>query len=763
MFQTTERANADLTFEDSRFREIYREVMGGIDCRYVQNVTTGVVRLVLIPEGMEVVSHRAHIEGREYAFGAPAWCSPWARECESLVLLRCSGDPLPSGYALGATCRDSGELRWSLVGIRTESGADFVAVVARLKASNGLVVVHTLRCIQGTQALTSETTVINDSGEVRTLELVSAVSIDGISPFAHDDALGRLWLHRARSFWSAEAQWESRSIEELGLERSWQGHAVRTERFGQVGSMPVRGWFPSAVLEDRRAGVSWGLSMEASGSWQMDVYRRGDDVAVSAGPADSDFGHWRKTLAPGEAFSAPVAYTAVCRGGLDDVCERLLKCSLARRVDGWSEGEEDLPIVFNEFCASWGEPCEASLDGLAQVLQGLGVRYFVIDAGWYADPGVSWLGSHGDWIPSAKRFPSGLASVAKKLRGKGYVPGIWLEPETVGIQAASHVREDEMLQQGGRVIKIGGRLFWDFRKPEVFDRILQQVISLVRDNDFGYVKFDYNETLGVGVDGAESPGEGLRQHIEAVEHFYRELRRALPDVVFEICSSGGHRLSPSFLNLCDMGSFSDAHESDCISLIAAAQHRLVHPRQLQIWAVLRPEFSCDETRRVLVNAFLGRMCLSGALQNLNADQWSVVKEALALYRAAVPVIREGFTTVYSAPGSGLRHRTGGQVVVRVSSAGDAVLIVATGFGAGAVSREAVLPAPGADKRWRVSGTMHGMRDKLHLDGTALRVVLSDVGMAGVWLLEAVPIKVEGEAPSPTVWRGVTRSRETVGV
>ena len=37
--------------------------------------------------------------------------------------------------------------------------------------------------------------------------------------------------------------------------------------------------------------------------------------------------------------------------------------------------------------------------------------------------------------------------------------------------------------------------------------------AALRDAGLGYIKVDYNETIGLGCDQADSPGEGLRQHL----------------------------------------------------------------------------------------------------------------------------------------------------------------------------------------------------------------------------------------------------------
>ena len=61
--------------------------------------------------------------------------------------------------------------------------------------------------------------------------------------------------------------------------------------------MPVRKWFPFVAVEDTEAGVVWGAQLAWSGSWQMEIFRQHDDLAISGGLADREFGHWMKTIA----------------------------------------------------------------------------------------------------------------------------------------------------------------------------------------------------------------------------------------------------------------------------------------------------------------------------------------------------------------------------------------------------------------------------------------------------------------------------------
>ncbi|MFR1371671.1 MAG: hypothetical protein ACLSA0_16195 [Eisenbergiella massiliensis] len=88
---------------------------------------------------------------------------------------------------------------------------------------------------------------INDSAEAVTLEMLSSFAIRGINADR---------IHRLQSFWSAEGKLRTESIEELHLEPSWNRCGMRVEKFGNVGSMPVRKYFPFLVVEDsKKTGI----------------------------------------------------------------------------------------------------------------------------------------------------------------------------------------------------------------------------------------------------------------------------------------------------------------------------------------------------------------------------------------------------------------------------------------------------------------------------------------------------------------------------
>ncbi|MDP0501840.1 MAG: alpha-galactosidase [Verrucomicrobiota bacterium JB022] len=506
-------------------------------------------------------------------------------------------------------------------------------------------------------------------------------------------------LHRFRSGWSAEGRLESRSLEELHLERSWSGSAVRTERFGQVGSLPVRQWFPLAAVEDQVVGVTWAAQLEWPGSWQMEVHRRYDNVALTGGLADREFGHWQKALVPGETLRAPLAILTCVEGDVDAACARLVQ-RLERLADEQPAVEQDLPITFNEFCTTWGDPQHDKVVRIARHLKGTPVRYFVIDAGWYKRPDATWANGHGDWQPSAALFPKGIEATAEAIRRQGLIPGLWFEAETCGEHSTAFSLIDHLLKRDGIPITAKGRRFWDLNDPWVRDYLSEKIIGLLERGSFGYVKIDYNETIGIGCDGAESQGEGLRQHLLGTWQLFDQLRERLPELVIENCASGGHRLEPSIVRRTAMSSFSDAHESLEIPIIGAALHRLIPPRQSLIWAVLRAN---DSRRRIcysLAAGFLGRLCLSGDIDQLSDEQGQLLRHGLDLYTQVTPVIKSGRSQLVSQHGLSWRYPKGWQAVLRESD-GQLLVVVHT---FAAAPDEIRLPLPG-DRPWRVVGEL----------------------------------------------------------
>ena len=197
------------------------------------------------------------------------------------------------------------------------------------------------------------------------------------------------------------------------------------------------------------------------------------------------------------------------------------------------------------------------------------------------------------------------------------------------------------MKRDGKPLSTYSRRFWDMNDPWVQEYLGKKVIDTLKQYGFAYMKMDYNDTIGIGCDGAESLGEGLRRNMEASVEFVRRVKREVPGIILENCSSGGHKLEPLMMSICAMASFSDAHETEEIPIIAANLHRAILPRQSQIWAVIRKTDSLKRIGYSIANTFLGRMCLSGDVTELTDVQWDVIDRGIAFYKEIAPIIKEG--------------------------------------------------------------------------------------------------------------------------
>ena len=658
-------------------------LFGDMTARYVTDQKKEKVGLILLPASEPVP---ADIEKKQ--------------EPDSLVQIKVAGDTYGGAYSQGSTLRNSQTVQqlkfWKQEHLQEEKKQ---TVVTSLKDERGYVVRHFLTWTKGDLFCRSFCEFENNSGEPAELEMFESFSLGGISPYIEGDCHDQIVVHRLRSRWSQEGRLESLPIERLELEPAWADHAVRCERFGQAGSMPVNKFFPYLVLEDRKNHIFWGAQIAHGASWQMEIYRKDEGIAMSGGLADREFGHWMKIVEAGACFQTPQAILSVgkCRD-IDDISYRLTK-SGEEGANQAPEAEQDLPIVFNEYCTTWGCPSHKNISSILEAVKGKGFTYFVIDCGWYKEEGVPWDISMGDYEVSADLFPEGLAKTVNAIKEAGLQPGIWFEIENTGRASKAYQMTEHLLKRDGKVLTTDMRRFWDMQDPWVEAYLTERVIGTLKKYGFTYMKIDYNDTIGIGCDGAESQGEALRQKIEATMKFLEKIKAEVPGIVLENCASGGHRLEPGFMHATSMASFSDAHECVEIPIIAANLHRCILPRQSQIWAVIRKEDSLKRIAYSVANTFLGRMCISGDVTNLNEGQWEVIDSGITFYKKIAKIIKNGKSFRFGPDINSVRNPEGWQGLLRTGEEENAYIVLHT-FG-GVLPETIQIPLPD-DRSWELA-------------------------------------------------------------
>lgn len=129
----------------------------------------------------------------------------------------------------------------------------------------------------------------------------------------------------------------------------------------------------------------------------------------------------------------------------------------------------------NRYCASRGKPI-----------------VFEIDDGWEI--------AIGDWEFNRERFPNGMKRVADRVRGKGFLPGIWIAPFLVSkISRIFHERPDWLLRdEKGRPVVVGWHPAWggdihalDLSREEVRKHLYAIFDRLVDDWGYRFIKLDF--------------------------------------------------------------------------------------------------------------------------------------------------------------------------------------------------------------------------------------------------------------------------------
>ncbi|GAA1695229.1 alpha-galactosidase [Glycomyces endophyticus] len=473
------------------------------------------------------------------------------------------------------------------------------------------------------------------------------------------DDLDVLW---GDNDWVAESRWHRAPLREVGLpamDPAVHHHmnrarmAVTTRSSWSTGER-----LPTGLVVRRGGGAGLAFQIEHNGAWHWELGedRTGASLAL-LGPTDAEH-QWSAELAPGESFtSVPVAVT-VAEDADDPVAAALANLTAHRRAltaGGTAGLDGPLPVVFNDYMNTlMGDPTAAKILPLAEAAARAGADYYCIDAGWYDDHAGGWWDAVGEWEPSRSRFPDGLDAVLAAIRGLGMVPGIWLEPEVVGVRSAlaDTLPADAFFQRGGHRVVEHGRYQLDLRHPAArahLDAVVDRLVGM----GVGFFKLDYNIMPGPGTDtGGLAPGAGLLGHCRAYLDWLDAVLARHPGLLIENCASGGMRADYATLSRLHLQSTSDQQDPVLYPAIAAATPASILPEQAGHWGYAQPEMSAEESAFTLVAGLTGRLYLSGHLARMDAEQLALVATAVAAHRELLPHTR---TAVSSWP-LGLDHR-----------------------------------------------------------------------------------------------------------
>jgi len=506
-----------------------------------------------------------------------------------------------------------------------------------------LTVTATLTAYPETPTLRSFATVRNDGEEDIVVSQVTSLVVGGMTGSL--TGYTREWWHEfvessATNTWFREAQWHDHDLPSIGLDTIAlyelnQGHLAShiTYSVSNRGSFSTGGKLPMGMLKRKEGKETWLWQVENNGSWRWELGDFNDDIYVAiSGPTNYDHA-WKECLRPGQSFTTVPAALVHVYDGVVAAFGALT--TYRRNIRRPHPDNETLPIIFNDYMnCLMGDPDEEKVKSLIQPAVSAGAEYFVIDAGWYADE-ADWWPSVGEWVPSTRRFPAGFKALIDTIRAAGVVPGVWVEPEVMGVQskAVSELPPEAFFQENGKRVVEKQRYQLDYSCPAVIARMDKIIDNLVLEYGVGYFKFDYNIDIANGTDAnAFSSGAGQLRHNRAYLDWIQGILNRHPGLVIETCSSGGQRLDYAMLAVHPIQSTSDQQDPVRYAAVSAAIATAVTPEQSASWAYPQPEWSDEINALTVVNSLMGRVHLSGALHRLSEHQLSLVRDGMDVYK-----------------------------------------------------------------------------------------------------------------------------------
>ncbi len=523
-----------------------------------------------------------------------------------------------------------------------------------------------------TNTLRVYTSVKNISDAEIVLEEVSAFVVVGLGQKGIDSA-DELYFTRFTQSHHAECQPRRASFREWGLFRM-NIESQKRIAFANVGSWSTKEELPQGIIEDTANGSFTMFQIESNASWYYEIADNIGKYYLYLGSANLPFCGWSKELKPGESYQT-VNVALAYGSSLNEVLGEMSK--YRRHIAGRNPADKNLPAIFNEYMhLSWDSPSEENTKKYAPVVAKTGVEYYVIDCGWHDEEDANVIYQYlGAWEESKKRFPNGIRATMDYIRSLGMKPGLWIEPEIIGIKCKEMLEyydDSCFMQRNGKRLAVMNRHFLDYRNEKVRSYMTETIRRMVEDYGAEYIKCDYNQDCGVGTDYLSfCAGEGLEECANAFLSWMREMVARFPNVVFEGCSSGGMRMDYKTLGVYSLISTSDQTNYKNYPYIAGNILSAALPEQAAVWSypidtgfgdpnstfAATPEWveaniSKEQVIVNMINSFLGRMHLASHLELLSEEKFALVQEGVTYYKTlteakkqAVPYMPCGFTNM----------------------------------------------------------------------------------------------------------------------
>ncbi len=452
-----------------------------------------------------------------------------------------------------------------------------------------------------------------------------------------------MWLSYLVGGWGAECQLVEQPIN--------RGRTVVGNHDGARTSFVTHPSFMVSRGEPQEhEGIVIGGTLLWTGNYELSFLNESNSnyVEITAGinPEASAY-----TLEPKESFETPELALTCSNEGKGGVSRNFHRWGRKYQIIG---GTQERDILLNSWEGVYLRVNQEAMDQMMKEFSSIGGELFVMDDGWFGDkyPRDEDDSSLGDWMVCKKKLPNGVEGLIETSKKYGIKFGIWIEPEMTNKKSELYEKHpDWVLRQEEREPKMGRggtQMMLDMTNPAVQEHVFKVVDDLMQANpEIYYMKWDANFSI--------ANAASLYLPKKKQSHLYIEYHRGLiktlerirakyPDLVIQLCASGGGRLNYAYFPY-----FNECWTSDNTD---AVQRLFIQWGVSQYYPsnVMAAHVSASpnhQTKRVTPLKFRFDVAMTGRLgmemkpSDLSEKEKEFAKNAIATYKNIRPVIQQG--------------------------------------------------------------------------------------------------------------------------
>lgn len=452
-----------------------------------------------------------------------------------------------------------------------------------------------------------------------------------------------LWLSYLVGGWGAECQLMEEPL-----------HRGRKVIGGHDGARTSFTTHPSFMVSrgepNEQKGLVIGGTLLWTGNYEISFLKENDgnmlEIVAGINPEASAY-----TLKPKSSFTTPELVLTCSNEGKGGVSRNLHRWGRKYQIIG---GTDTRDILLNSWEGVYFNVNQESMDRMMKDFAEIGGELFVMDDGWFGEkyPRNDGSSSLGDWNVCTKKLPQSIGGLVASAKKYGIRFGIWIEPEMTNTKSELYEKHpDWVLRQPDREPikgRGGTQLMLDMTNPAVQDHVFQVVDRLMQENpDIYYMKWDANFSIENAASLYLPKKEQSHVYIEyhhGLQKTLERIRAKYPDLVIQLCASGGGRMNYAYFpyfNECWTSDNTDALQRLFIQWGASqyypanvmAAHVSASPNH-QTGRVIPLKFRFDV-------AMTGRLGMEMKPSDLSAKEKEFARRAIATYKQIRPVIQQG--------------------------------------------------------------------------------------------------------------------------